>query len=65
LRGLISLRNVELARAEGVVARVDLVAECLADLCDAKGDLVADGGADVAELGEDALRRFGAEIGDV
>ena len=55
----------ELARAEGVVARVDFVAEGFADLRDTERYFLARDGQDVGELGEDALRGFGAEPRDV
>ena len=42
--------------------RVDLIAEALADLGDAKAN--AAGIDDVLEVGEDSLGRFRAEVGD-
>ena len=71
LRGLVGpaeeldLHLLELARAEGEVARVDLVAEALADLGDAERQLDAAGVDDVLEVGEDPLGGLGAEVGDV
>ncbi len=50
-------------RAEGEVARRDLVAEAAARVADAEGDLHARGIDDVLEVEEDALRGLGAEIG--
>ena len=55
---------LELAAAEGEIARVDLVAERFADLGDAERDLLARDAEDVVELREDALRGFGPQIGD-
>ena len=54
---------LELARAEGVVARVDLVSERFADLGDTERYLLAGYRCNVLELGEYALRGFGPEIG--
>ena len=56
------LHLLELARAEGEVARRDFVAEGLADLRDAEGHLAARGALHVLEVDEDALRRLGAQI---
>jgi hypothetical protein len=61
---IFELHLLELARAEGVVARVDLVAERLADLRDAEGAASPGRCRDVVEVHEDALRRLGAEVGD-
>ena len=61
----LDLHLLELARAESEVARVDLVAEALADLGDAEGKLDAAGIDDVLEVGEDSLGRFRAEVGDI
>ena len=61
----LDLHLLELARAEGEVARVDLVAEALADLGDAEGELDPAGVEDVLEVGEDALGGLGAQVGDV
>ena len=55
----------EFAAAEGEVARIDLVAERLADLGDAEGELLAGGDPDAVEVHEDRLAGFGAQIGDV
>ena len=62
---VLDLHLLELARAEGEVARVDLVAEGLADLGDAEGHLDALAGlvADVFELHEDALCGLGSQVG--
>ena len=57
----LDLHLFELARAEGEVARRDLVAEALADLGDAERDADARAVHDVLEVDEDALGRFGAE----
>ena len=55
---------LELAAAEREIARIDLVAERLADLRDAERHLLARHAEDVVELRENDLRGFGAEIGD-
>ena len=55
---------LELARAEGVIARSDLVAKRLADLRDAKRHLLPRGFEHVLELRENGLRGFRAEIGN-
>src|SRR6185437_13886090 len=47
------LHLLELARAEEEVPRGDLVAEALADLCDAERRLDAQGRGDVLEVDED------------
>ena len=60
----LDLHLLELARAEGVVARVDLVAKRLADLGDAERQLEPRAVEDVLEVDEDALGGFGAEVGD-
>jgi hypothetical protein len=57
------LHLLELARAEGEVARVDLVAERLADLRDAERHLDARRIGHVDEVGEDALRRLRPQVG--
>ena len=54
---------LELARAEGEIARVDFVAERLADLADAERNLLARDFEHVLELHEDGLRGFGTQIG--
>ena len=58
----LALHLLELAGAEGEVARGDLVAESLAHLTDAEGQLAAGGALDVGKVDEDALRRLGAEV---
>ncbi len=55
---------LEFARAEGEVARVDFVAEGLADLRDAEGKFFLRDIEHVLELDEHGLRGFGAEVGD-
>ena len=60
----LQLHLLELARAEGEVAGVDLVAEALAGLRHAERDGLARGRGDVEELREDRLGRLGAEVGD-
>ena len=55
---------LELPAAEDEVARRDFVSESLADLRDAEGHFYARGVADVFEVGKNALRGFGAEVGD-
>ena len=57
------LHLLELATAEGVVARVDLVAEALADLGDPEGRPDAVGVEHVAIVAEDALCRLGTQVG--
>ena len=57
------LHLLELAGAEGEVARRDLVAEGLADLRDAEGQATARGGEHVLEVDEDALGGLGAQEG--
>src|SRR5437867_3577084 len=59
----LDLHLLELAAAEGVIPRIDLVAERLADLGDAEGELEARAVEDVAEIDEYALGGFGAKIG--
>src|SRR5262249_27965173 len=59
----LDLHQVELARAEDVVARRDLVAEGAADLADAEGHLDARRVEDVLEIDEHALRRLRPEVG--
>ena len=59
----LDLHLLELAAAEGVVPRVDLVAKRLADLGDAERQLEPRAVEDVAEVDEDALGGFGAEVG--
>ena len=59
-----SFHLLEFARAEGEVARVDLVAEGFADLRDAEGELLLRDVEDVLELDEQGLRGLGAEVSD-
>ena len=59
----LDLHLLELARAEGEVARRDLVAEALADLGDAERDADAAAVEDVLEVDEDALGRLGPQEG--
>ena len=61
----LQLHLLELARAEGVIARRNLVPERLAHLRDAERHFLAGRFQHVLELGEDRLRRLGAEVGDV
>ena len=56
---------LELARAEGEIARRDFVAERLADLRDAERDFLPRRFQHIFELRENRLRGFGAEISDV
>src|SRR3569832_909937 len=55
------LHLLELARAEGEVARRDLVAKALARLGDPEGDLHPAAVHDVLEVDEHALCRFGTQ----
>ena len=59
----LDLHLLELARAEGEVARRDLVAEALAHLGDAERHVDAAAVDDVLEVDEDALRRLGTQEG--
>src|SRR5205807_2358961 len=61
----LDLHLLELAAAEGVVPRVDLVAERLADLGDTERQLEPSAVEDVTEVDEDALSRLWAQIGNV
>src|SRR6185295_7386253 len=61
----LELGLLELARAEREVARIDLVAERLADLGDAERDLLAPRLAHALEVVEDRLAGLGAQIGDL
>ena len=61
----LDLHLLEFARAEDVVARIDLVAKRLADLRDAERELLARGIEDIAEIHKDRLRRLRAEIDEV
>ena len=56
---------LELARAEGEIARRDFVAERLADLRDAERDVLPRRFQNIFELRENRLRGFRAEISDV
>src|SRR5581483_7445338 len=57
----LDLHLLELARAEGEVARRDLVAEALADLRNPERDANARAVGDVLEVDEDPLRRLGPQ----
>ena len=61
----LQLHLLELARAEGEIARRDLVAKRLADLRNAERDFLPRSLQHVLELRENRLRGFRAEIGDV
>src|SRR5688572_25672952 len=54
----LNLHLLEFAAAEDEVARVNLVAEALADLGDAEGHLHTGGRVDFLEVDEDGLARF-------
>ena len=56
---------LELARAEGVIARRDFVAERLADLRDAERDALPRRFQDIFELRENRLRGFGTQINNI
>src|SRR5205807_3136721 len=56
------LHLLELTAAEGVVPRVDFIAERLANLGDSERQLEAGAVEDVAEVDEDALGGFGTEV---
>ena len=58
------LHLLELARAEDEVAGRDLVAKRLADLRDAERNFAAHRRLHVQEVDEDALRGFGAQVGE-
>ena len=58
----LELHLLELAHPEDEVARRDLVAERLADLCDAERKLAGGGVQDVLEVREDGLRGLGPQI---
>ena len=58
----LALHLLELAGAEGEVARGDLVAERLAHLAHAEGQLAAGGALDVGKVDKDALRGLGTQI---
>ncbi|MPM55592.1 hypothetical protein SDC9_102389 [bioreactor metagenome] len=53
----------EFAAAEGEVARIDLIAERLADLGDPERQLLAGGDAHRMEVDENRLAGFGAQVG--
>src|SRR5690606_34587581 len=59
----LELALLELARAEREVARVDLVAERLADLGDPERDLLARALPHALEVEEDRLAGLGAQVG--
>ncbi len=61
---ILHLHLLELARAEDEVAGRDFVAERFSDLRDAEGNFAAHRRQHVLEIDEDALRRFGAKIGE-
>ena len=61
----LDLHLLELARAEGEIARRDLVAKALADLGDAERNAHARAIEHVLEVDEDALGRFGPQKGRV
>src|SRR5438309_1245242 len=63
-REVLHLHLLELARAEDEVARGDLVAERLANLCDPERELLSRRLLDVLEVDEDGLRRLRPEPGD-
>ena len=56
----LNLHLLKFATAEGVVAGIDLIAECLADLRDAEGQLEARAVEDVAKIGKNPLSCFWA-----
>src|SRR5262245_5234031 len=58
----LDLHLLEFAAAECVVAMVDFVSKCLANLRYSKGQLEARAVENVAAVGEDSLGSFGAEI---
>ena len=57
------LHLLEFTRAEGEIARRNLVAEALADLADSKRNTHSRAVADVLEVDEDTLRRLRAQEG--
>src|SRR5260370_25695536 len=61
----LDLHLLKLPAAEGVITRIDLVAESFADLGHAERQLKARAVEDVVEVDEDTLRSLGAEIGFV
>ena len=62
---ILDLHLLELAGAEGEIARVDLVAERFSDLRDAEGQLHAVRIEHVLVLAENRLRGLRAEVGDL
>ncbi len=56
---------LKFARAKGEIAGRDFVAKRFTDLRDAKRQFLAAGCLHVQEIDENALRCFGAQIGDV
>ena len=62
---ILDLHLLEFARAENVVAGIDLVAKGFSDLCDAEGQLLTGGVEHIAEIHKDRLRCLGAEIDQV
>ena len=61
---ILDFHLLELAAAENEIARRYFVSESLAYLRDAEGQLHAGCVADVFEVGENALRGFGAQVGN-
>ena len=61
----LKLHLLEFARAEGEVARRNLVPEGLSDLADAERNLFPGGSLDVLEIDEDTLRCLRTEIDGV
>src|SRR5439155_25244432 len=59
----LDLHLLELPAAEGVIARVDLVAEGLASLSNSERQFEPSAVEDVVEVDEDALGSLGAKIG--
>ena len=62
---VLDLHLLKLTRAEDVVARVDFVAERLADLRDAEGQLHAAGIEHIFVLHENRLRSLRSQISDL
>src|SRR5260370_16800838 len=58
----LDLHLLDLPAAEGVIARVDLVAEGLASLSNSKRQFKPRAIEDVVEVDEDALSGFGAQV---
>src|SRR5262249_39785855 len=59
---VLDLHLLEFPRPQGEVARVDLVAKTLPNLCDSKRKLHPACIDDILEIGKDALGRLGAEV---